>query len=465
MNRLLLCIFACGLLIGCGGGGTGTPTHTRILVYGSASGPIFDALRSRYQVVTYRPGTPIGKARLLVVDGSTTSPSQLRDLEAVDSAMKANSSVLVLNATHQHKVALAGASEQIGAYVNGSHYGYLVTPMGKTGVDIVHAGNSKRRVRTHYSSLSNNGVLTGRTEDKTVEFGLDTALVARFVDLLDDRLNGILPSSRDSGSNPPSQIPRYTASVTDSFIDNGHIVPGQTTTTNVTFFFDVYENDGGSNAQYQWLVAYATGLVDPGAPASNDDRTRGWFQTSVEVDISPDADGNGGQLGYYFYGPLPSDNSYQAQLDFPLQYAAGSQTYSYQLNLPGSPQSISGWSVTMVESISENGRAWSFYQTSPYTEPSWESGFTHGFWVLDWTVKSLNPTSINQFPIYLGATWRTPSLTTEGVVMQYAVGSTYEQLHSKYDSPGIYTRQHTPISTEPPDPSSVTLLFGRATTP
>lgn len=450
-------------IVGCGGG-SGAPKGTRVLVYGSASGPIFDALRARYSVTPYRPGMPLGPGRLLLIDGTTTTASQLRDLGGIDVAMKSNSCVLVLNATHEHKVALTQASDRIGAYVNGSHFGYLVTPMGRAGVDIVHAGASKRRVRTHKSTLRHDGTLTGRLEEKTIEFGLEPALTQRFVQLVDDRLKGVFPASRDGGSDPPSGVARYTACVTDSFIDNGSIVPGQTTTQNVTFFFNVYENDYGSNGQFQWLVAYATGLVDPGAPAANDERMRGWFQTGCEIEIMPDPDGNGGLLQNYETGPASWSDSYQSRLAFPLIYGGGTEVYLYALELPGSPQAIPGWSL-FFDATSSNGWSWNFSQTSPYGGSSWENGFTHGGLVLDWTVKDMNPTSINQFPIYVGAIWQTTSLTTEGIVMLYGIGSTYDQLHAKYDSPGIYSREHTPITTEPPDPSSVTLLFGRATQP
>lgn len=465
MRRVALVTALCGLILGCGGSGTAPLSKTRMIVVGTASGPIFDALRARYQVLPYGSGTVLGPGRLLVIDGASTSAEQLKKMQVIDEAMRTSTSLLILNATHEHKVALSAASPRIGAYVNGGHYGYLVTPKGRSGIDIVHAGLSKRRVRTHYSELSNTGVLTGRTEEKLTTFDLDTALISRFVGLVDERLRGVVPMSRDSGSDPPSQVARYTTAVTDSFIDNGNIVPGQTTTQNVTFFFDVYENDGGPGKQFQWLVAYATGLVDPGTPAQNNDRTRGWFQTSVQVDIAPDPSGNGGLLQDYFYGPQPSENSYQATMAFPLVYAAGTQVYLYSLELPEAPQSIPGWSLTTLPPKVTNGQSLYFYQRSPYAEPSWESGFSHGGLVLDWTVKSLNPTSINQFPIYMLTGWTTASLTTEPIVMQYAVGSSYDQLHAKYDSPGIYTRQHTPITTEPPDPSSITLLFGRATSP
>lgn len=431
-------------------------------VYGSASGPVFQALRDRYPLVQYRSTQLLRPGSLLVLDGATTPPVQVGGFEGIDRALAGGASVLILNATHAHKSALASASNRIGAYVNGDHAAYLITPRGKNGVDIVYAGPTTRKVTTHYSRLTNEGVLTGSPTEKVVQIDLDSSSIHSFVGLVDERLRGNVPTSRDSGADPPSSVRRYIASITDSFIDNGTILPGQTLTQNVTFFFNVYENDGGPGKQFQWLSAYATGLSDPGTPSADDDRTRGYFQTSCQISFSPDPSGNGELLNVFSYGPIASVDLYQAFLAFPIQYDGGAQTYNYQLAIPGAQQSIPGWEVGPVSTSVPNGQALWFFQTDPYEIGDWHDGFSHGGLVLDWKVKDMNTTSTTQFPLYCGVVFFTTFLTPTAIVMQYSVGSTYDRLHSHEKSPGIYDREHTPITTEPGNPSSLTLLFGRA---
>ncbi|HRI44757.1 MAG TPA: hypothetical protein PLL78_13570 [Fimbriimonadaceae bacterium] len=464
MRRLRTLVFVVVLacLVACGGGG-GRSSSLRMHVCGSASGPVFQALRDRYPIVQYRSTQLLRPGSLVVVDGATTPPAQLGGFEGIDRAFASGASVLILNATGAHKSALANASQRIGAYVNGDHSAYFITPIGKNGVDIVHAGPTTRRVKTHYSRLTDEGLLTGSPTEKVIRLDLNQASIQNFVTLVDQRLRGNMPRSRDSGTDPPSSVPRYIASITDSFIDNGNILPGQTLTQNVTFFFNVYENDGGPGKQFQWLSAYATGLSDPGSPSADDDRTRGYFQTSCEVSFSPDPNGNGELLNVFSYGPQASAESYEAYLAFPIEYDGGAQTYNYQLALPGpQQQSIPGWEVGPVSAEAPNGQALWFFQTDPYEIGDWHDGFSHGGLVLDWKVKDMNTTSITQFPLYCGVVFLTTFVTPTAIVMQYSVGSTYDRLHSHEKSPGIYDREHTPVTTEPGDPSSLTLLFGRA---
>lgn len=457
----ILWVVALCVLMACGGRTPGVP-GTRMHIVGTASGPIYEALRAKYAAVTYRAGQALRPGSLLLIDGASMSPTQMSAFEGIDRAMAAGASILILNADHAHKVALSSASPRIGAYVNGGHAGYLMTPVGSNGVDIVHVGPTTRRVKTHYARLSNDGILSGTPTDKMVSIGLHKDRIDSFVALVEQRLGGAFPSTRDSGTDPPSVVRRYIVSVTDSFIDNGQILPGQTLTQNVTFFFNVYENDGGTGQQFQWLAAYATGLSDPGTPSANGDRTRGYCQTSCQVSIYPDDSENGDLLVVDSFAPQASVDTYQGFLAFPIQYDGGAQTYDYQLALPGVSQAMPGWEVGPVSAPVYNGQSFWFFQTSPFSPDEWHDGFTHGGLVLDWTVKDMNPTSTTQFPLYCGAIFRTTFLTPTAIVMQYSVGSTYDRLHSHEKSPGIYEREHTPVSTEPGDPSDITLLFGRA---
>lgn len=462
-GRTTATVVAVSLLGLCSCGGSGSHSSSiRMHVLGTASGPIYEAFRSRYATVQYRPAQSLRSGSLVVIDGASTSPYELGRFEGIDRALAAGASVLVLNATHDHKVQLGNASARVGAFVNGSHAAYLMTPMGSKGIDIVLAGPTTRRVRRHPSRLSNEGILTGSPTDSVVHSDLDSASVERFVSLAEQRLEGLLPTSRDGGTDPPSQVKRYIATVTDSFVDNGTILPGQTLTQNVTFFFNVFENDGGPGAQFQWLSAYAVGLSDPGTPTADDDRTRGYVQTSCQVSFSPDPAGNGELLQVYGYGPRASIDSYQGFLAFPIQYAAGTGTYNYELAIPGVSQAMPGWEVGPVSTNVPNGQALWFFQNDPYTIGDWHDGFTHGGLVLDWKVKDMNPTSTTQFPLYCGVVFLTSFLTPTPIVIQYSVGSTFDRLHAHEKSPGIYEREHTPVTTEPGNPSSLTLLFGRA---
>ena len=89
MRRVALVTALCGLILGCGGSGTAPLSKTRMIVVGTASGPIFDALRARYQVLPYGSGTVLGPGRLLVIDGASTSAEQLKKMQVIDEAIAA----------------------------------------------------------------------------------------------------------------------------------------------------------------------------------------------------------------------------------------------------------------------------------------------------------------------------------------------------------------------------------------
>lgn len=449
---------------GCGGGG-GLVKKPYMIIVGSAGGPVLRELQKTYLQQVYRSGQSIRGASMLVIDGQTTPADRMDDISAIDEALKAGVPVLCLNVGKEHLVQAAAGSRRIGAYMDGQHDGYLMTPT-SYGLDIVHVGSKKFRAVRHKQHLDDNGHLTGSRDEQRVELAPTQEAYERFVANLKDRLAGRLPEDPNRGTDPPSSIPRYITSVQDSFTSvNDNVVPGQTITSNTAFFFNVYYNDGGAGNQYQWLIAYATGMSDPGSPSNNSERTKGYFQTEVNVALSPDPSGNGGLLSLVESQPYNSQDSYQSNIGANIQYNGGAASYPWSISIPPTPQQIPGWAViTFVNPAVPNSRDFAFFQQSPFDaiQDNWHSGFTYvGGLVLDYYPKSMNPTSTNQFPIYVGGTWRTSTTTDQGIIMQYAVGAQYELLHAREKSPGIYDRDRTIVNFNP-DPSNITLLFGRA---
>lgn len=470
MRSFVLCILVlCFTLGGPGCGGGGGPSKPRMVVFRSASGPIFDELRTSHSQLLYRPGMNFASAKLFVVDGQTASASELETLAGIDHALRAGASVLFLNVGDSHKIAATKASQKVGAYVHGEHFAYLMTPT-RDGVDIVHTGPRTLTSRVKKTRLGEDGVLTGSHEMRNLQFGLSDALVQRFVSLMRSRIQGILPT-RDSGTDPPSIVPRYIVSVTDSFTSGyGTLVPDQVVNNNVTFFFNVYESNAGPGKANQYLIAYAQGLLDPGSPASNGDRTRGYSQVQCQMFIAPSntPGDNGNLLTQEWFSPNASPtNSYQASANVLLLYqGANPGFYTWSLDLPATPQSIPGWGVcydNYVYNVPNTvGMVW--FQMSPFNsiDDNWHDGFYTSGLVLDYKVRDMNSTSTTQFPVNLIGVWSTASVTTSAIVMQYGVSGIYEQLHSHEKSPGIYERERTLVNDSSPDPTSITLLFGRA---
>jgi hypothetical protein len=433
-----------------------------MVVYRQASGAIFKELQKSFSQQTYRAGQSFANARLLVIDGNSTQASEMSGVHAIDDALRAGVPVLLLNVTNQHTSEAAKGSPSIGAIIQGNHDGYLVTPRSH-GIDIVHLGPVAAKRNQHDQRLDNDGLLSGTHEEHHDVFAPTAEHVQKFVSMLNDRVSGRLPTR--SATDPPSSIPRYIVSATDAFTSqNGNVVPGQTVTTNVTFFFNVYYNDGGAGQQYQYLIVYAQGLTDPGTPANNSERTKGYFQTQAQVLVEPDPAGNGNLLTLVQQSPQLGSDFYQAVANALLQYDGGANGYYWFLDLPGSPQSIPGWNAFASTPPGANSAATLFYQTSPFDalDDNWHDGFTYvGGLVLDYYPKAMNPTSTSQFPINIGAVWRTQTTTTEGIQMLYGVGAQFEYFHAHEESPGIYDRDRTIVNYNP-DPTAITLLFGRA---
>ncbi|HRF61128.1 MAG TPA: hypothetical protein PLH94_14590 [Fimbriimonadaceae bacterium] len=449
---------------GCGGGG-GLTKKPYFVIVGSASGPVLRELQKTYLQQIYRPGQALKGASMLVVDGSVVPADSMDDLKAIDDALGSGVPVLCLNVSKAHLTKAAEGSSRIGAFVNGNHDAYLMTPMAH-GIDIVHVGPKKFTRRQLFQHLDTTGHLRGSRSEDRIELQPDQASIDRFVANLKDRLAGKLPIDSVRGTDPPSSIPRYITTVQDSFTSvDDNVVPGQTVTSNVAFFFNVYYNDGGPGNQYQYLIAYATGMSDPGAPSNNSERTKGYFQTLSYLQMNPNPTENGGLLSLISSGPGQSDGLYQVSFGADIQYSAGASSYLWSLSLPPVAQSIPGWFCnTGGVSLLPNAAQTLFWQGSPFNavQNNWHDGFTYvGGLVLDYYPKSMNPTSTNQLPVNMAAIWRTSTTTDQGIVMQYAAGAQYQLLHAKEKSPGIYDRQQTVINFDP-DPMNVTLLFGRA---
>lgn len=465
--RFFFLLFACVAFLGpfgCGGSSDGRP---RMVVFRMGSGPIFKELQKTYSQQIYRQGQAFQKASLFVVDGETASASEIGALRGIDDAMKAGVPVLFLNVEVEHKKGATVASHQIGAYLDGHHDGYLVTPTPR-GVDILHLGKQKGHRKTKFSRLRPDNVLEGNHFESDYELVPDQQNISNFVGMMNLRLSGRTPQQATRGTDPPSEIKSYIVTVTDAFTSiNGNVVPGQTVTTNVTFSFNVYYNDGGAGNQFQYLIAYATGLTDPGTPTNDSERTKGYYQRYAIVQMAPNPDGNGNQLVRMQQSPGSDQDSYQASVSADLQYNGGQASYPWSLTLPASPQSIPGWAVTTWNYFDNpiNATGWEFYQTSPYNvgQDNWHDGFTYvGGLVLDYYPKSMNPTSTTQFPVNFGAVWRTASTFNDGIEIQYGVGAQFELLHAHERSPGIYDRDRTQ-QTLTPDSTNINLLFNRAT--
>lgn len=461
---LLFLLAALILPYGCGGSSDG---RARMVVFRSGSGPIFRELQKTYAQQIYRPKQSFQKASLFVVDGASVASSEVQAIDGIDDAMSAGVPVLFLNVNANHKKGATLASQKIGAYLGGDHDGYLVTPTAR-GIDILHLGHKKGNQKTAFARLRPDNVLEGSHTDTPYEFQPDEQSISSFVGMMQLRLMGRTPQDVTRGTDPPASIKSYIVTVTDAFTSiNGNVVPGQTVTTNVTFSFNVYYNDGGPGQQYQYLIAYATGLTDPGTPTDDEDRTKGYYQRYAQVQMAPNPAGNGNELLLVQQTPGEGGSPYQAQISANLQYNSGQSTYPWSLNLPGGAQSIPGWAVTPANQFANpaNASGWQFYQTSPYSVASddWHDGFSyHSIWVLDYYPKSMNPTSTTQFPVNVGSVWRTATTFNSGIEIQYGVGAQFELLNAHERSPGIYDRDRT-LQSLAPDLTSINLLFNRAT--
>ncbi|MBX7133745.1 MAG: hypothetical protein K1X67_13815 [Fimbriimonadaceae bacterium] len=449
---------------GCGGTSDG---RARMVVFRSASGPIYQELLKTYARQMYRPNQNFAKVSLFVIDGTTASAAEIEALDSIDDATKAGVPILFLNVNENHKRGATLASQKIGAYLKGDHDGYLVTPTAR-GIDILHLGHQKGQRKVKFSRLRPDGVLEGSHADSAYEFEPDANSVSNFVGMTNLRLQGRTPQQLTRGTDPPSSIKSYIVTVTDAFTSiNGNVVPGQTVTTNVTFSFNVYYNDGGTGNQYQYLIAYATGLTDPGTPTNDSERTKGYYQRYAMVQMAPNPGGNGNELFLVQQAPISSAGSYQATISANLQYNGGQASYPWSLSLPANPQSIPGWGVDIDNFFANpaNATGWEFFQESPYNvvDDNWHDGFTYvGGLVLDYYPKTMNPTSTTQFPVNVGSVWRTSTPFDNGIEIQYGVGAQFELLHAHERSPGIYDRDRTQ-QTLTPDSTVINLLFNRAT--
>lgn len=421
MGRLVLGV-AAATLVGCGGGGPAPIAKDRMLVLGSATGPVYEALRSRFKEIRVSsPPSDFRGYRLVVVDGTSSMPGDARSLGFARNALGAGVSVLMVNARQEHKSALLSA-KLIPAAPRGPSDGILITPL--AGARRYHLANlrpAQVRNRKTENERDPSGVLSGSYAEASKLTESTPDRIAAFLDIVESQTDGANRAA-PVAPTPPSDYPTsswFQVSLTETLSPSQ--VAGQFSST-TTFHLYGYFDSGSSftNRWFQWLAIAADGLVTPSPPVQDQVDNRGPMAVWYALNLNPDnTNGNGLQLFLVDAQPTSSANSLSSSLEFNIGYRgqSGNTAWLWQQGLSQTTGSFNGWLATAPPPSSNdiNAVTLSYMQTSPFDGDlsNWENAYYKVF--VGAHIEPINGSSRNPMEIVGQSLWRTQQVF-DGVV-------------------------------------------------
>lgn len=428
-------------LAGCAGGPApaGKP---RLLVHRSVTGPVYTELLKTHRAERYSGRQDPAQYRMVVLDGGSMTPHELANEPLVSQALGKGVSVLLVNATEEHKRSLM-AAKRTPAHTNGPSAAYLITPIVGPGriFHLTDLKGSMVRKRQVSHSYTERGFVQGNHRAWEDEQTVDGAHLDAYMKMVDDRLNS---GGRTALPTPPSDYLSsnwFQVSVTESWeAMNEACMDGQSLQHQVTFTFAVYADSGDTLTShwFQWCAMSMEGSVNMlSGLANNGSDTVGYAQTMFNAQVLPidEGDGNGLELALVQAQPTSATDAYNSSIDFTIGYRGdgGSKNWLWQQSLLQSPQSFTNWRATSPPPPTSEINAVSFVamQTDPYDgdDSNWTDGFHDIFGGKH--VDSPNPTSAGSMGVVGQAVWKTFDIFDGPIQIQYGTESLMTQLHVK----------------------------------
>lgn len=362
----------------------------RLLVY--SSGPLDDLfaapLSAAGEVDTFDGSQKAEKYDLLVLDAGSLSAADFESgATSAKGALDANTPVLVLSPTDQHKTVLAAAGA-LRHYPNGDSVALLIEPRRDA------SGTLRFALAEQYAPNAGVGRLTrteggGRRKNDDAEEDVfvvpgrpapTLTEMERFIERVRGSVAALQSGPIEAGvgdgpNNPPTNIPAglydvtpvdfyYPMTTSGQLPKSGYTPPAGSLTLEGTAYIGVYYDNLSFHSPVQWLAIQHSGLFYTARLEANDPRHIGWSIAMLKIDgdaISNDS------LTTRQSSPNNVNNqtTYRSDTSFTVGVSAGTNglgtNVSYTIGSSVSA-SISDWSI-----LQSSPDVWQFAQATPYS--------------------------------------------------------------------------------------------------
>lgn len=468
--RWLVVVATTILLVGCGGE-SGSPNRATMLVYRSASGPVYRELTKSYRTDYFRGSQDVSRYALLVLDGASTAPLENEAIELVRSALSKSVPVMFVNASEGHKRSLM-SSRCVPAHTKNDSAACLITRASSTSrvYELVDLRVRELPIVSSSKQLDQDGILTGQYGSSRLTLEVDGAHLSNYMATVRNRLQSggrtVLPS-------PPSDYPSngwFQVTVTENWeAANNNSIDGQSIGHQMSYTFAVYADSGSSipSQRFQWCVASMDGTVSLSAPPAHDDvDQRGYAHTLFQANLQPvdTSTGNGLQLALVQAQPTAATGSYSSAMDFTIGYqgASGPSSWIWQQSLQQQLGGFGGWQATAPPPPASdvNDVSLQAMQTSPFDGDgsNWTDGYYRVF--VGKHVTEMNPASISSMNVIGQALWKTFDPFSGTIDIDY--GSTSTMMKLQVNNYFFKWHCYHFVFSFGPSPGTVSLDFSQA---